>query len=49
MDIYIYIYIYIYISVSARIGGMWNKFRELSGLLVRKQGQKQAGKICVLC
>ena len=37
-------------SVSARIGGTWNKFRELKGLLVRKQGLslKQAGKICVL-
>ena len=34
---------------SARIGGMWNKFRELSDMLVRKQGKKQAGKICVLC
>ena len=40
---------HIYISVSARIGGMWNKLRELSGLLVRKQGQEEAGKICVLC
>ena len=42
---------YIYTSVSARIGGTWNKFRELSGMLVRKQGLsiKQAGKICVLC
>ena len=41
----------IYISVSERIGGMWNKFRELSGMLVRKQGLslKQAGKICVFC
>ena len=49
--LYIYIlYIYIYIS-SARIGATWNKFRELSGMLVRKQGLslKQAGKICVLC
>ena len=47
---YIYIYIYVYIS-SARIGATWNKFRELSGMLVRKQGLslKQAGKICVLC
>ena len=46
----IYICIYIYIS-SARIGTTWNKFRELSGMLVRKQGLslKQAGKICVLC
>ena len=50
LSIYIYIYIYIYISVSARIGGTWNKFRELSGMLVRKLGLslKQAGKICVL-
>ena len=42
---------YIHTSVSARIGGTWNKFRELSGMLVRKQGLslKQAGKICVLC
>ena len=47
---FIYIYIYVYIS-SARIGATWNKFRELSGMLVRKQGLslKQAGKICVLC
>ena len=52
--IYIYIhilYIYIYISVSARIGGTWNKFRELNGMLVIKQGLslKQAGKIWALC
>ena len=49
---YIYIYIiytYIYILVSARIGGKWNKFRELSGMLGKKQGEKQAGKISVLC
>ena len=42
---YIYIYIYItvyiyniYISVSARIRGTWNKFREFSGMLCRRQG-----------
>ena len=35
--------------MSARIGGTWNKFRELSGMLVRKQGQKKAAKICLLC
>ena len=42
-------YIYIYLSVSARIGGMWNKFRELSGMIVREQvlPLKQAGKIYV--
>ena len=35
--------------MSARIGGTWNKFRELSGMIVRKQGLslKQAGKIYV--
>ena len=31
------------------LGGMWNKFRDLIGMLVKKQGLslKQAGKICV--
>ena len=35
--------------MSARIGGMWNKFRELSGMIVREQvlPLKQAGKIYV--
>ena len=48
MNIYLYIYIYIYISKYKNCG-TWNKFRDLSGMLVRKQGLslKQAGKICV--
>ena len=51
MYMYIYIYIYIYIYQSVKNWGTWKKFRELSGMLVRKQGLslKQAGKICVLC
>ena len=34
-------------AVSARIGSVWKKFRELSGVLVRKQGLslKQRGSI----
>ena len=37
--------------VSARIGSAWNKFSELSGVLVRKQGLslKQRGKIYQCC
>ena len=38
-------------TVSARIGGAWKKFRELSGVLVGKQGLslKQRGKIYQCC
>ena len=38
-------------AVSARIGSAWNKFRELNGVLVRKQGLslKQQGKIYQCC
>ena len=38
-------------AVSARTGGVWKKFMELSGVLVRKQGLslKQWGKIYQGC
>ena len=38
-------------AVSARIGSAWKKFRELSGVLVGKQGLSlmQRGKICRCC
>ena len=38
-------------AVSARIGSEWRKFRELSGVLVRKQGLslKQRTKIYQCC
>ena len=38
-------------AVSARIGSVWKKFRELSGALVTKQGLsfKQLGKIYQCC
>ena len=38
-------------AVNARIGSAWKKFRELSGVLVRKQGLylKQRGKIYQCC
>ena len=38
-------------SVSARIGSTWKKFRELSGVLVGKQGlsSKQRGQIYQCC
>ena len=38
-------------AVSARIGSAWKKFRELSGVLVGKQGLSlmQRGKICQCC
>ena len=38
-------------EVSARMGSVWKKFRELSGLLVGKQGLslKQQGKIYQCC
>ena len=38
-------------AVSARIGSAWKKFRELSGVLVGKQGlpSKQRGKIYQCC
>ena len=38
-------------AVSARIGSAWKKFRELSGVLVEKQGLslKQKGKIYQCC
>ena len=38
-------------AVSARIGSAWKKFKELSGVLVRKQGLslKQQGKIYQCC
>ena len=38
-------------TVSARIGSAWKKFRELSGVLVRKQGLSlgQRGKIYQCC
>ena len=38
-------------AVSARIGSAWKKFRELSGVLVGKQGLslKQKGKIYQCC
>ena len=37
--------------MSARIGSAWKKFRELSGVLVRKQGLslKQRGRIYQCC
>ena len=38
-------------TVSARIGSVWKKFRELNGVLVRKQGLslKKQGKIYQCC
>ena len=38
-------------AVSARIGSAWKKFRESSGVFVRKQGLllKQRGKIYQCC
>ena len=38
-------------AVTARIGNLWKKFRELNGVLVRKQGLslKQRGKIYQCC
>ena len=39
-----WIYIYIYISVSARIGGMRNKLRELSGMLIRSRVKSKQGR-----
>ena len=36
-------------AVSARIGSAWKKFRELSGVLVGKQGLSLKGKIYQCC
>ena len=50
---YIHTHMYIYIYTERereRLRGTWNKFMELSGMLVRKQALslRQAGKICGL-